>query len=1019
MAFLTKQTFIIDASNALDNTSSLKIEDVTDLGAPGIPVENVDSVIKLTDPSGEVIYQNTDFDTPDIDYDVDRSFTIGVLNEDVATDLPLEGIYSLEMDTRIKSALSFASIFSNVVTAATSIKILQAIIIDETVDVIITTGAPTPSTNAGTYGIVSVTYDGDGYPTINIDAAIDPNPLLTDVIEVGVLEYEKLNKNFTYKFLYPELSLEVVSDCDYATIEFTDNTLFSYPITTDNRTATIKYPENAVTPPADIVFSSQSKKLSELYTGTYNLVVQREVLFTLSTTDQTFVESTLIASRSHIVDCSLSLCCISDCLSNLIKRYETALCNDYVKAKTLADQLLQITGKIQLARIIRYCGQSGYPALVSEIKALFGQTGCDCGCDEETDGLSRKVTPVTAVLAGGALDIDIRSTDGTVLITTSIVGTTTTYDFSISEEIINSLKGIDGATILTGEGAPLLSAGNIGDLYINTLNGDVYTKILTGGVPAIAGWVIEFNIKGDDGAAGPTGPAATDYVQQSVTADSVQTPIDLALGNMVNISLETATTEISLANIVINKEYLFTFTTDAPSQTATFDSSFTSANPSFSRVQPSYGGSPAKMTVLLFRATSVSKLVLISRSDYGRVDSVEEGEGISIDASNPFEPVIGLDSNAQAALELAATALQAGDPVSWLGNDAGYVTSSGLLATLNVGNLGAAETYSADFTTNVQNWTMVISDTNQDLAISAIGTAGIVDGKLYSFTVKNNSGGSQFFKGIVSFNGSFVDFNGALWSTQIQVGDTATFSFIGSAGTALYAAPTLILQSIESSPKVKLMPYNENNLNSVSTYNFDFSSGYQMLAVTMNVTDVTITSADTSPIEDGKIYTLLVRNTSGVDRTLTIANFAFLPANLVGPIVKIIPTGTLVVLTFIGSTGFIGSSKCILQSEVATAPSYQDLGTVTTDQTIAFASGKNVFLTLGNDDINIDFDNVVVGETYFISIRNGGAGTRSITVSETYIATIPLLSTEVYGMTLLAVLIGGVVTLIKTGEHTA
>ena len=59
--------------------------------------------------------------------------------------------------------------------------------------------------------------------------------------------------------------------------------------------------------------------------------------------------------------------------------------------------------------------------------------------------------------------------------------------------------GQDGAEWFTGSGAPSGSLGDVGDFYINSLNGDYYEK--TG----VSTWTIRGNLKGPQGAIGVTG----------------------------------------------------------------------------------------------------------------------------------------------------------------------------------------------------------------------------------------------------------------------------------------------------------------------------------------------------------------------------------------------------------------------------------------------------------------------------------------------------------------------------------
>ena len=60
------------------------------------------------------------------------------------------------------------------------------------------------------------------------------------------------------------------------------------------------------------------------------------------------------------------------------------------------------------------------------------------------------------------------------------------------------MTGIDGATILNGEGTPSNLLGSVGDYYIDTQNSALFVK-------NPFGWSPLFNIAGPTGATGATG----------------------------------------------------------------------------------------------------------------------------------------------------------------------------------------------------------------------------------------------------------------------------------------------------------------------------------------------------------------------------------------------------------------------------------------------------------------------------------------------------------------------------------
>jgi len=81
--------------------------------------------------------------------------------------------------------------------------------------------------------------------------------------------------------------------------------------------------------------------------------------------------------------------------------------------------------------------------------------------------------------------------------------------------------GAAGSQILYGSGVPAPNLGVVGDTYINTANGDVYTKTAT------ATWTLKLNITGATGAAGANGTTVLydDWTPVSVTGGGIYTQL--------------------------------------------------------------------------------------------------------------------------------------------------------------------------------------------------------------------------------------------------------------------------------------------------------------------------------------------------------------------------------------------------------------------------------------------------------------------------------------------------------------
>jgi hypothetical protein len=70
----------------------------------------------------------------------------------------------------------------------------------------------------------------------------------------------------------------------------------------------------------------------------------------------------------------------------------------------------------------------------------------------------------------------------------------------------DGMPGADGTGILTGSGAPAAGLGNVGDVYVDSVSGNLYSK-------GAGGWTLTGNLKGpagDDGAPGTDGADGVD-----------------------------------------------------------------------------------------------------------------------------------------------------------------------------------------------------------------------------------------------------------------------------------------------------------------------------------------------------------------------------------------------------------------------------------------------------------------------------------------------------------------------------
>lgn len=490
--FITKKTFDHSGNNLETLSTDLILEDATDLVPLGTTAANIDILFKVTLPDGDVLHENTDYDNPDIDLDVENSFILSDLPEDTSG-YAQEGTYTIQRNTRIGGVLAVDIPIVNAAIPNGFIEVNGEYDVDTTVDIVWSGNAM-----GGTYPILNVSYV-NGRTRISFDGTgITPNLNPLGVVDFAYFEYDQAIDLVTYKGNLPKIKIDTDVNCDFAKLTVSDVSVISGIIVSNTRNFTLKYPDNLPEEIADKLFGTSSFVITDLYAGgTFNVVLERD--FTIDVSNNTFYQYSLTAAKDIPVDCSDSLCCIVDCYKNLQNRiYKAGECGDYAAKTSLMNVLGVVTGKIVLANLIRSCSLVGYSDVVSQIKKLLESNDCSCGCeDEKNDGFAYRVYPISELIGGGGSNISITSEDNSLTIVPEVVGETTSYNLQVSADLLDSLQGLDGSTILSGSTAPSTLLGTNGDYYINTTSGALYKKNGT--------WSVILNLIGQPGQAGAPG----------------------------------------------------------------------------------------------------------------------------------------------------------------------------------------------------------------------------------------------------------------------------------------------------------------------------------------------------------------------------------------------------------------------------------------------------------------------------------------------------------------------------------
>lgn len=504
MELILKKRFVVTGTGT-DRQTVLRITDETPYQDYGINLSTVSVVLKVVSPGGVVVHENTNHNSPDMDENVGFVFETPILPESVDTDLPIEGNYTVVHSVRYRSMVSNVPYEAVPINSNTIRVLTEGLEVVESQPFWIKTldFNQSPNPNAGIYSIVSSSQPVEGYTDLVLEVypggsgASLFGPNFNSYAEFTAIITEAKTDVFEFKFKLPSLSMELESECDLGVLKFTDNTLFPYETESDVRSVKLKYPENTEDEKPDIEFSTAYNVISDLYTGTWNCVLRRDVVFILSVEDYVTIELGLVKAQSHRVDCSESLCSVTECFNTLLARVDDAACNGSGSEHArLVNHMNTITSHIMLAQLLKQCGIEGYREVVDEVGRLFSYAGISgCGC-LPNDGISRKVMPIASLLPGGG-QVTITSSDGSLTVSLSDQN----YDIKVSQQTLDNLQGMDGATIHYSGSAPSPSVGKLGDFLFQS-NGNVWEKISSG-------WVVRFNTIPDVATIhyAPTGPS--------------------------------------------------------------------------------------------------------------------------------------------------------------------------------------------------------------------------------------------------------------------------------------------------------------------------------------------------------------------------------------------------------------------------------------------------------------------------------------------------------------------------------
>lgn len=439
-----------------NDPSNFELKDTTDYDTLGISTSDVrGNFIAVTDPVGNIIHNNTDFTNPDIV----PSNSLLYNGIDIPTDTDgdiIEGTYSFTyniiVDVPILALLQSApgpyfSVFGDKVA-----EILAAGVIT----VVRSTG------NNGVYPVLNVNISG---PQTIITVASIPSGVIDGSIQYSTQPVYTKTKTAVYSNLIPVIDIDVQTDCFCGVLKSIDRTNYG-TATITNRIHTVKYP--AALAIADIISSNAIITVSPIYTKTWVTII--ETTFDINIGNGNTISATITGSKETKVECDLTLCDISCCVLALNNRYLDARCENPPLADKYFKDLTRMMQLIDMFSMFSSCSQNEEAAdALAEIKKV-GNCSDSCMCTDDTPAI---VIPLCT--SGGTSNVNVIQDTG-IIVTTSFVNGTYTYQVSLTPSIINTINSLHPQNVLGGAGISVTES----------MIGGVETWVVTNTAPYIA-----------------------------------------------------------------------------------------------------------------------------------------------------------------------------------------------------------------------------------------------------------------------------------------------------------------------------------------------------------------------------------------------------------------------------------------------------------------------------------------------------------------------------------------------------
>lgn len=449
MAFSASNLSISLEFDLTNAPKDFTLTDATDYSAE--TYSDIYGLLKAIAPSGTQFYNNTNYASPDIDYNSSpTSAALGSLP--LVSSLVETGTYQFTYTVKLVDMLQSHTIISNDSGAKTftingnyATQILSSTAANwECVDAVTTALTIVSATYSASTGLTTVTIN----ETLGALTALAQFQFTVDVI---------FSKNFSQSYTYesPSVCLNWVNDECCSSMTITDVTVYPDDATV-TRLHTVHYPDGMVTPIADVTSPLQEFTITPIWTGTWTDTFTADIEAEngiISIVDE------IRGVKEHKVTGSDGLCQVYACMQNMSDKYTAYLTTAPQKALEMQKYITQASAAFMAYTVGKKCGETDYEQYLENIVNIAASCDCGCDCGDCADGTPTQVVGCCENVGSSDFTILIISTNGSLTISSNTVGDTTTFDIEINSTWLNTqIANIFAAT----------SIGELSDVDVTT-----------------------------------------------------------------------------------------------------------------------------------------------------------------------------------------------------------------------------------------------------------------------------------------------------------------------------------------------------------------------------------------------------------------------------------------------------------------------------------------------------------------------------------------------------------------------